>query len=194
MSNFNKLTASTFMASLVLILSVPASANEDLKQRAQASKAAVQEFMGQLKGELQAAMKSAGPIHAVDVCHKKAPQIASQLSEKYAWDISRTSLQARNPDNQPDAWEQSVLQQFESRKAKGEAVKPMAYFEAVEQNGKPVFRFMKAIPTGEVCLACHGDNIAPALKAKIDELYPADKASGFKQGDIRGAFSIIQPM
>ena len=139
-------------------------------------------------------MKSAGPVHAVDVCNKKAPEIAKQLSEKYGWDISRTSLKARNPENQPDQWEQTVLNQFESRKAKGEAVKPMAYFEAVEQNGKQVFRFMKAIPTGEVCLSCHGDNIAPALKAKIDELYPADKATGFKQGDIRGAFSITQPM
>lgn len=192
MLNVNKLFASTLIGSLIFVSS--ASANEDLKQRAQASKAAVQEFMGQLQGELQAAMKSAGPVHAVDVCNKKAPEIAKQLSEKYGWDISRTSLKARNPENQPDQWEQTVLNQFESRKAKGEAVKPMAYFEAVEQNGKQVFRFMKAIPTGEVCLSCHGDNIAPALKAKIDELYPADKATGFKQGDIRGAFSITQPM
>ena len=50
MLNVNKLFASTLIGSLIFVSS--ASANEDLKQRAQASKAAVQEFMGQLQGEL----------------------------------------------------------------------------------------------------------------------------------------------
>jgi len=52
---------------------------------------------------------------------------------------------------------------------------------------------MKAIPTGEGCLKCHGQNIAPEITAKLKENYPDDKATGFKLGDVRGAFSIIQP-
>ena len=167
-----------------------AYAGDDLKQRAQKSKVVVKEFMTQLKGELQTAMKSGGPINAINVCHEKAPAIAAALSQKHGWKIARTSLKTRNSSNAPDAWETKVLNDFETRKANGEAVKPMAHFETVDKN----FRFMKAIPTGKVCLKCHGGNIAPPIKAKLQELYPDDKATGFKLGDIRGAFSITQPM
>jgi len=171
-----------------------ANADTHLKDRAQKSKAVVMEFMGQLKGELQAAMKAGGPVNAIKVCNEKAPAIAASLSEKHGWKIARTSLKTRNASNIPDAWETRVLNEFEARKTKGEAVEPMAYFEAVENEDKKSFRFMKAIPTGEVCLKCHGENIAAPIKAKLDELYPDDKATGFKLGDIRGAFTITQPM
>ena len=53
---------------------------------------------------------------------------------------------------------------------------------------------MKAIPTGEVCLTCHGSNIKASLQIRINELYPDDKAYGFKIGDIRGAFFVQIPL
>jgi hypothetical protein len=87
-----------------------------------------------------------------------------------------------------------VLSDFAARQARGEDVKPMAHFEAVDNNGEKSFRFMKAIPTGEVCLKCHGADIAADVKAKLQEAYPDDKATGYKPGDVRGAFTITQPM
>lgn len=171
-----------------------AYANDDLKQRAQNSKAVVAEFMEQLQGELQAAIKAGGPISAIDVCKLKAPAIAQSLSAKHGWEIARTSLKTRNPDNAPDAWESKVLSDFAARQARGEDVKPMAHFEAVDNNGEKSFRFMKAIPTGEICLKCHGADIAADVKAKLQEAYPDDKATGYKLGDVRGAFTITQPM
>ena len=175
---------------LSLALTSAANASNDLKPYAQKSKAVVKEFMTQLKGELEGAMKAGGPINAIGVCNKMAPVIAKNLSEKHGWDIARTSLKTRNASNAPDSWETKVLKEFDARKAKGEDVKPMAYFEAVDNS----FRFMKAIPTGEVCLKCHGENIAPPIKAKLKELYPDDMATGYKLGDVRGAFTITQPM
>ena len=53
---------------------------------------------------------------------------------------------------------------------------------------------MKAIPTGKPCLTCHGAEIKSNIVAKINELYPYDKAKNFKVGDIRGAFSVIIPI
>jgi hypothetical protein len=41
-----------------------------------------------------------------------------------------------------------------------------------------------------MCLGCHGKNIAPEVQAKLDELYPEDQATGFSEGDLRGAFVI----
>jgi len=171
-----------------------AYADNNLNERAHKSKIAVKVFMTQLKGELKSAMKAGGPVNAINVCNQKAPAIAAALSKKYGWNIARTSLKTRNASNAPDNWETKVLNKFDERKANGEDVKPMAYFEAVENNGKKSFRFMKAIPTGEVCLKCHGENIAPPIKAKLKELYPNDKATGYKLGDVRGAFTITQPM
>ncbi|HFC54196.1 MAG TPA: DUF3365 domain-containing protein, partial [Gammaproteobacteria bacterium] len=89
----------------------------------------------------------------------------------------------------------SVLEGFERRKAAGEDPAKMEFFEMVEQNGNRLFRYMKAIPTVEKpCLACHGGNIRPEVAAALDERYPQDKARGFRAGDIRGAFTIIQPL
>ena len=53
---------------------------------------------------------------------------------------------------------------------------------------------MKAIPTADLCLACHGESINPDIAAAIDEAYPEDQARGFKSGDIRGAFSLSKPL
>ncbi len=174
------------------LVALPVQADETA-QKVASSKAVVKEFMGQLKGELQTAIKAGGPLNAISVCNQKAPDIAHELSEKYGWDIGRTSLKTRNPANKPDSWETRVLNAFEQRKAKGEAVEPMAYYETIEMDGKKQFRFMKAIPTGEVCLKCHGRSVAADVKAKIDKLYPEDQATGFDKGDIRGAFTITRP-
>jgi hypothetical protein len=52
------------------------------------------------------------------------------------------------------------------------------------------FRYLRAIPTAPMCLSCHGSNIAPDVAKAIAAHYPADKATGFAAGDMRGAFSI----
>jgi hypothetical protein len=70
----------------------------------------------------------------------------------------------------------------------------MAYAERVEANGTKTFRFMKAIPTAELCLACHGKDLAPEVAAEIAESYPDDQATGFALGDIRGAFTLSKPL
>ncbi len=39
---------------------------------------------------------------------------------------------------------------------------------------------------------CHGEKISQELSAELNKLYPNDKATGFKKGDIRGAFSAVK--
>ncbi len=159
------------------------------------SRAAVKDFAGKLKGELVAALKAGGPVRALSVCNLRAPMVASAISEKKGWRVARTSLKVRNPGNEPDAWERSVLERFEARKAAGGDLKTMEFHAVVSEDGKKVFRYMKAIPTAEKpCLACHGTAIAPEVAAVLDDLYPDDRARGFKAGDIRGAFTISQPL
>lgn len=157
-----------------------------------AAKTAISALGGTLKGELMAAMKEGGPVAALTVCNEKAPVITDKVSTDQGMQVSRTSLKYRNADNAPTEWEKVVLENFESRKANGEDPKTMAYSEVVEIDGKQEFRFMKAVPTGGACLACHGETLSPELTAKIQTLYPQDLATGFKLGDIRGAFVVTK--
>lgn len=159
------------------------------------AKAIVQEFATTLQGELQAAMTAGGPTNAIAVCQDRAPAIAADLAERTGWEVGRTSLKVRNAaNNAPDAWETKVLQDFDARQAAGEDVKPMAHAEVVEGDDGQTFRFMKAIPTAQLCLACHGTEITPEVAAKLDERYPDDMARGYGLGEVRGAFTLAKPL
>lgn len=167
---------------------------DEMEKRSKESRTVVGDFMLLLKTELKVAMKEGGPSNAIQVCKNKAPAIAADISQKHGWRVARTSLKLRNPHNEPDAWELKVMQEFEKRKTAGEEIKTLEYAEIVTTDGKKQFRYMKAIPTGEVCLQCHGSNPEPDVADILNKFYPKDQATGFKQGDIRGAFTVTQPM
>jgi hypothetical protein len=147
-----------------------------------------------LKAELQAAMKSGGPINALDVCNKKATPIAEAVAKEKQAEISRVSLKNRAPGNVPNDWQKAVLKDFDARAAKGEDIKSMGFSEVVEHDGSKQLRFMKALPTGDVCLKCHGSNISSDVQAKLDELYPKDKATGYQKGQVRGGIVVIKEL
>ncbi len=151
-------------------------------------------FGSALKTELKTALKAGGPVAAIEVCNNKAGLIAEEVSKEKNAMISRVSLKNRNPNNVPNDWQKAVLQDFDARAAKGEDVQKLAWSEVVENNGKKQLRFMKALPVGDVCLKCHGTNIDEKVKAKISELYPQDKATGYSKGQIRGAVVVIKEM
>ncbi len=172
------------------LLAAPALA-ASVDDRAASSRAVIKDFFGELKGELVGAIKAGGPTNAIGVCNSKAPGIAKKHSDMKGWSVGRTSLKLRNPGNAPDAWEVAVLKKFDARLAAGDDPAKMEHYEVVGNQ----FRYMKAIPTApKPCLACHGEKLDPAVSAKLAELYPADNATGYKAGQIRGAFTIVQPM
>ena len=183
------------VAGLCLLTSltlVYASADDPMTEEA---KALVKEFAGQLQSELKAAMENGGPIEAISVCQDRAPAIAAELSESSGWEVGRVSLKMRNTTlGTPDAWETQVLESFETRLTNGQPIDTLNQAEAVEDDQGRAFRFMKAIPTQELCLACHGENIAEPVLEALDEHYPNDRARGFKVGDIRGAFTLSKPL
>ena len=49
-----------------------------------------------------------------------------------------------------------MLVSFEERKRAGEDPAMMEFYEVVSQDGSDELRYMKAIPTAPLCLACHG--------------------------------------
>ena len=155
------------------------------------AKRVVGAFGQALKGQLVDAMHQGGPINAVGVCHTIAPALAAEASAANDVELTRVSLRHRNPQiGAPNAWQIEVLENFDQQKAAGADPATLVYSEVVGDE----YRFMKAIPTEAPCLACHGEVIEPALAQKLSELYPGDQATGYRLGDVRGAFSLIKPL
>jgi hypothetical protein len=145
---------------------------------------------------LDAEIKKGGHAEAMGVCREKAPQMAKNLSEQTGWMIRRVSLKNRNPKAVPDAWEKAVLEDFDRRTAAGEKPTGLEKGEVVAEGDKKFYRYMKALPTQDLCLNCHGtpDRIDAAVQTKLKEIYPDDKAVGYSVSEIRGAITIKKPL
>ncbi len=148
-----------------------------------------QRFGATLRTRLETAIAAGGPAHAVTVCSHEAAGIAAALAAESGWTLGRRSLKARNPANRPDAWERVVLEEFERERAAGTDPATLERIETVAAPGGSRVRYMKAIPTQPLCLACHGEALAPDVEAAIAAAYPRDTARGYRVGEIRGAFS-----
>ena len=181
------LLAPVILLSVSLALATDAPGGEDAGDRLEQSRAIIAEFASRLQHALRSAMIEGGPAAATEVCRDEAPRIASELSRQFGVNVERTSLRYRNPANMPTPWQSAVLQQFEDDAEQGE---PPDRLEYLDDAGA---RYMKAIPTGGLCLACHGSRLAPDVETALAESYPHDPARGYTVGDIRGAFSVTWP-
>ncbi len=161
-----------------------------LDPRIAAARAISQKFGTELRAALEKALTDKGPAAAIGVCRDEAPRIAARLSAESGAAVARTSLRVRNPRNAPQPWQRADLEAFEKRLASGSKPDELEHFEARPNGGA---RYMKAIITQPLCLACHGEAIAPDVARALEADYPRDKATGFKVGDLRGAFSIEWP-
>lgn len=181
---------------VLLLLAVPVGAEDMDERRAEAQDAAMT-LMRALGGELKQAMQSGGPQAALSVCTERAPAIAARISRERGMRVTRVSSRYRNALlGMPDGWEAETLERFRERHEAGEPYKGMSRGERVTEGGRSEYRYMQAIPTEGVCVACHGprEQLAPEVRAMLTERYPHDRATGFAVGDLRGAFSVRQPI
>ena len=176
----------------------PAQAGDpDLSERKAEAREAAMGLMKELGKRLKKAMKQEGPGAAIEVCAQWAPRITAQMSREKGWRITRVSDKYRNPLlGMPDAWEYQGLEEFRQRQADGESYKGMSRSEVVSGPGGKRFRYMQAIPMGGVCMNCHGpeDKLPQTVRETLAQRYPHDPATGYQVGELRGAFSITQPM
>lgn len=177
-------------ATLVLLVSLGASA-QDAAWLADARKVA-STVPPKLLQVLSEEIANGGPESAIAVCSEKAPQMAKAASEQTGWAIRRVSLRNRNPKATPDAWERSALEEFDRRTAAGENTATLEKAEIVASGDKKEYRYMKALPVQQICLACHGaaQTLKPEVTAQLKKFYPDDKGVGYEAGQIRGAMTI----
>lgn len=145
------------------------------------------ELLLPFKRELQAALRAGlaeGPVEAISACRVRAPEIADTLSRDGVR-VGRSSQRLRNPANAPPPWVAPILDSYVADPAKRA---PATVSLPDDRIG-----YVEPIRLQAACLACHGEVLAPDVAARIHELYPEDRAVGFRVGDLRGVFWIEFP-
>ncbi|MDZ3822038.1 MAG: DUF3365 domain-containing protein [Pseudoxanthomonas sp.] len=159
------------------------------------ARAAAADFSGRLRTALRDHMASQGPVSALDFCHDQAPAIAADVMAAHGVRIGRIAVpgRERNPDNAAVDWQVPVLARFAAAVADGAA--PEEQVELVV-DGLPdgvELRLMRGIRVEAPCQICHGVELAPGIAGAVDRLYPDDRATGFREGDLRGALWVEVP-
>ncbi len=165
--------------SLCLLFVLACSKNRiDESHWSEKGAAAVLPVKQSLKAALTEAMAK-GPVEAVGACQVVAPELTKSASTPEA-KVGRTSHKLRNPSNAPKPWMQPLLLAYTAN--------PNEMAPKVVAIDSETIGYMEPIYLQPMCVTCHGTVIAPAVKARIDELYPDDEATGFEPGDFRGVF------
>lgn len=164
----------------------PAARAEDAGAEDASSKRA-RETLGPFKRALKQALTEGlrdGPVQAIDACHTQAPDIA-QAHSTSGVRVGRASHRLRNPQNAAPDWVQPVLDAYVADDAH-RAPRLVAL-------GDGRVGYVEPIRIQPLCLTCHGETLAPAVRARIDALYPEDAATGFAPGDLRGVWWVELP-
>lgn len=134
------------------------------------------------KQSLMQALKAGlaqGAVDAVKVCRLQAPAIAAGHSEA-TLRVGRASDRLRNPANTPPDWAAPVLSAWVEQPA---MAAPMLLELGDGRRG-----YLEPITVKPLCLTCHGERLAEDVRAEIDRHYPTDRATGYREGDLRGLF------
>ncbi len=177
------------LAPLALLLA-GTLAHADDRARAET---AVKDLGQQLRAALVARMQAEGPVAAIDFCHDQAPLIAAEVASKHGVRIGRTSVRTRSPGNAPTAWQQAVLVDFDAQARAGKPPQELRFASGEALPDGVALRYMQGIPTEAACLACHGQTLAEPVALAIKARYPDDAATGFSEGQLRGAFWVEVP-
>ena len=144
-------------------------------------------ILAEYKQALQGALRSGladGPVEAIAACRSEAPEIAAALSQDGVR-VGRASHRLRNPDNAAPAWVEPILAAYLAEPAN---LEPRTVTVSADLSG-----YAEPIVLQPLCTTCHGTNIPAEVAARIDELYPQDRAVGFEAGDLRGVFWVEFP-
>lgn len=145
------------------------------------------ELLAPLKKNLKVALMAGmqkGPLNAISVCKDQAPAIADSLAVDGV-QIGRTSHRLRNPANSAPEWVDPVLRIYleeESDRA--------ARVVSLANNREG---YVEPITIKPLCLACHGETLAPDVATQIKSMYPQDEATGFKVDELRGVYWVEYP-
>lgn len=141
-----------------------------------------------LIGRLQQAIAEGGISHAVQFCSKKAMPLTDSLSQAHDAVIHRVSHKNRNPANEADSFEKSLIDRYKQKLSQGAKPQPTL----VRRDDQSVY-YQPIKLKSSLCLNCHGkkgDMLKIETFQLLRERYPEGEAIGFEVGDLRGLWKI----
>ena len=152
------------------------------------SKVVSKEAFRALSGKLRRALRSGGVKQAITTCKVQAPSVTTRIGQRYKVALSRVSHKPRNPKNKANSEERKIIQSYMTDLKAGKALQPVVRKQKSTQTYySPI---LLAMP---VCLKCHGE-VGKQIKTKdyavIRRIYPKDKATQFKLGEVRGLWKV----
>lgn len=189
----------TALAALLLVFGVVSACTEDEpaagwkrvdpdrisktqdKQRHEAVRAK-EALFANLSSKLRSAIRSDGIESAIGICRTEAPRLSEEIATARGLRIGRTAMKLRNSENAPPDWAGPSVRRH---------AEDLRYF----QGPAGEFGALFPIRLRSSCMPCHGpeDKIDPAVRKKIVETYPGDRAIGFSANDLRGWFWVEVP-
>lgn len=178
-----------FLIVSVLLISCSSSFSEKEKEGYKKKGVEIaQASFNELSGHLTTQMEAGGPAQAIPFCKEEALSILQELSEKYDVKVKRSSDLLRSCKIEPTERELQVIYAYKDSLSKNKELKPIVEIDADQKK-----HFYAPIIVQAKCLVCHGE-INKTMSASTDSIikviYPFDIATGYKEGDVRGVWSI----
>ncbi|TGN20300.1 Tll0287-like domain-containing protein [Leptospira idonii] len=172
-----------FLILSLVLFSLQCKGNISDSEKEKQAVSLIGEMQKELLTNLTESIQTKGIEASITHCSKISPELENKLSHS-GWNIKRISQKNRNPHHFPDVRQLAVLKQWETVLQEGK--KPEVF---ISKEGSS-FLVMKPILLAPNCVVCHGNDteIDSKVRSKILEIYPNDKAIGYKTGDLRGAF------
>lgn len=151
-----------------------------LAQSVEIADAAIRALQQRLSARLFEEMKRGGPTLAIEVCRDEAQALTAEIARAQGVRVGRTSHQLRNPGNVSPSWAERFVEAGAGKKA--------ASVEAMVVDLGERVGVLRPLPTAAPCVQCHGpaERLSTEVRAFIKTAYPADRAIGFEEGDLRG--------
>lgn len=137
---------------------------------------------------LMQAMEKGGPAYALAFCNTKAMPLTDSMAVYHKVKISRVSDKPRNPNNKASSEQENVISTFKEQLVSNGEVQPILVKKEDQVH------FYQPIITNNMCLKCHGDtqnDIDDKVIKSLADLYPEDRATGYAENEIRGAWHIV---
>ncbi len=162
-------------------LATPPTPNDAESAAVDRADAAARALGTTLKARVAEELGKGGPVGALAACNTQAAALSAGVAAQTGVTVGRSSLRLRSAANTPPVWVAEWLTLQGERPAA--AATPLT----TVVDGKA--RVIKPIAVEAPCLLCHGapESLSPEVRAELARRYPADQATGYALGDLRGA-------
>ena len=142
----------------------------------------------QLGKNLIAALQRGGTQEAIPFCNVKAIPITDSMAMTTRARIQRVTNRPRNPSNQANEFEVSLIEEYQLLLSKGQKLQA----QSITDSAGDIHYF--PILTNAMCLQCHGQSgreVQAVTLENLKQYYPQDKALGYGPNEVRGLWKVM---